>query len=201
MLGRGVAQRIAAARPDEVWAPELVEITSSLDLVICNLECCISDRGLPTDLVRSKPFFFRAPPRAVTSLEAIGVDGVGIANNHALDFGPDALADTLGHLEEAGIAVAGAGRGHERARDGVVVSGAGIRLGLVAVSDHPREFAAGPESWGISHADLRRETPGWLVEEITRLRGRCDLVIAFPHWGPNMTVRPAAWQSRVAADL
>ena len=76
MLGRGVAQRLAAGTPDEVWAPELIEIASSLELLVCNLECAVSDRGRPTELVKSSrhPFFFRAPPHAVVSLQTIGVD-------------------------------------------------------------------------------------------------------------------------------
>jgi Bacterial capsule synthesis protein PGA_cap len=201
MLGRGVAERLACIGPEQAWAPELLEITSSLDLLICNLECCISDRGRPTTLVHDHPYFFRAPASAVASLEAIGVDAVGLANNHALDFGEDALWDTLQHLEDAGIAVAGAGEDLERARRGVVIEGPGVRLGLIAVSDHPREFAAGPGGAGISYADLRKGTPDWLLEEARRLRAECDLVLAFPHWGPNMTVRPAPWQRRVAAAL
>jgi hypothetical protein len=36
---------------------------------------------------------------------------------------------------------------------------------------------------------------------LTRLSGDCDLVIAFPHWGPNMTTEPAGWQRRAAARL
>src|ERR687888_2222432 len=90
-----------------------------------------------------------APEAALGSLDAIGVDAVGLANNHALDFGPDALSDTLRHLSEKGIAAAGAGRDLGHARRGVVVSRPAMSLGLVAVSDHPREFAAGPESCGI----------------------------------------------------
>jgi len=201
MLGRGVADRLASVAPEEVWAPELIEITSSLDLLICNLECCISDRGQPTELVRGKRFFFRAPESAVASLDAIGVDAVGLANNHALDFGPDALSDTIRHLKEERIAAAGAGQDLEHARRGVVISGPAMRLGLVAVSDHPPEFAAGPASYGISCANLRKGAPDWLVEEVRRLRQACDLVVAFPHWGPNMARRPARWQRRVAADL
>jgi poly-gamma-glutamate capsule biosynthesis protein CapA/YwtB (metallophosphatase superfamily) len=201
MLGRGVAERLASARPDEVWAPELIDITSSLDLVVCNLECCISSRGAPTDLLRDKPFFFRGPESAVGALDAIGVDAVGLANNHALDFGPDALADTTRHLAEAEIAAAGAGRGFARARRGIVIEGSRIRLGLVAVSDHPREFAAGAESWGISYADLERRAPDWLLEEICSLRRGCDALVAFPHWGPNMTVRPSPGRRRIAAEL
>jgi poly-gamma-glutamate capsule biosynthesis protein CapA/YwtB (metallophosphatase superfamily) len=201
MLGRGVADHLVSAAPEEVWAPELIEITSSLDLLICNLECCISDRGQPTQLVRDKQFFFRAPESAVASLDAIGVDAVGLANNHALDFGPDALSDTIRHLSVKGIAASGAGQDLEHARRGVVIRGPAMSLGLVAVSDHPREFAAGPESYGISCADLRKGAPDWLLAEVRRLRQECDLVVAFPHWGPNMASRPARWQRRVAADL
>jgi capsule synthesis protein PGA_cap len=201
MLGRGVADRLALVSPEEIWGPELIEITSSLDLLICNLECCISSRGKLTRLIRDKRFFFRAPESAVGSLKAIGVGAVGLANNHALDFGPDALSDTLRHLAEAGIATAGAGRGPERARGGIVVAGPGVDVGLVALSDHPREFAARAESWGIAYTELDRGAPEWLLDELRRLRQACDLVLAFPHWGPNMAVRPVPRQRRAAVEL
>ena len=156
MLGRAVAERLAEVPPEEVWAPEVRELCRSCDLVICNLECCISARGEPTERVRHKPFFFRGPPQAVRSLEAIGVGAVGLANNHALDYEAEALIETLELLGEAGIAVAGAGRGESEARRGAIVEAGGRRLGLVAVSDHPREFAAGRDSPGIAYGDLRR---------------------------------------------
>jgi Bacterial capsule synthesis protein PGA_cap len=203
MLGREVGQRLAAGTPEDVWAPELCEITSALELLVCNLECAVSERGRPTELVKSSrhPFFFRAPPQAVMSLRAIGVDAVGIANNHALDFGPEALSDTIRHLQDAGIDAAGAGKGTARARGGIVATGPNMRVGLVAVSDHPPEFAAGPERLGISYGALREGVPAWLIDEIRHLRQTCDLVLAFPHWGPNMTIRPAPWQRRVAAEM
>jgi poly-gamma-glutamate synthesis protein (capsule biosynthesis protein) len=200
MLGRGVAKRLASVNPEEVWSPELVAITSSLDLLVCNLECCISSRGRPTDLIRNKRFYFRAPESAVASLGAVGVDAVGLANNHALDFGAEALSDTIRHLGEAGISATGAGLGPEEARRGVVVEGPGFRLGIVAVSDHPRQFAARAGSWGTSYAELER-APDWLLGEVRRLREMSDVVLAFPHWGPNMTLCPDRWQRRRAAEL
>ena len=42
MLGRAVGKRLAEAPPEEVWAPEVRELCRSCDLVVCNLECCIS---------------------------------------------------------------------------------------------------------------------------------------------------------------
>jgi poly-gamma-glutamate capsule biosynthesis protein CapA/YwtB (metallophosphatase superfamily) len=200
MLGRGVAEALRQVDPADVWASEVRELAAGCTLVVCNLECCVSERGAPTDRVPGKPFFFRAPTSAVDSLRAIGVGAVGLANNHALDYESEALADTLRLLSEAGIEVAGAGD-LSRARSGVVVEGNGRRVGLLALSDHPAEFAAGAESLGIAHAELGQELPGWVVGELSRLRAECDLVIAFPHWGPNMTAAPARWQRRAAADL
>jgi hypothetical protein len=165
MLGRGVADRLAAGAPDSVWAPELIEITSTLELLVCNLECVVSDRGQPTELIKSSkhPFFFRAPPQAVVSLRTIGVDAVGIANNHALDFGSDGLSDTIRHLQDAGIGAAGAGEGTQGARRGIVATGPSMRVGLLAVSDHPPEFAAAPGRLGISYAALRKDVPAWPI--------------------------------------
>jgi poly-gamma-glutamate capsule biosynthesis protein CapA/YwtB (metallophosphatase superfamily) len=201
MLGRAVAERLADHAPEEVWAPEVRELCRSCDLVICNLECCISTGGKPTGRVRRKPFFFRGPPQAVRALQAIGVKAVGLANNHALDFEIEALVETLELLGEAGIAVAGAGRGESQARRGVIVEAAGQRIGLVAVSDHPREFAAAGDSPGIAYCDLRRGIPAWLGGELAWLSRECDEVVAFPHWGPNMTTEPESWQRRAAGEL
>jgi poly-gamma-glutamate synthesis protein (capsule biosynthesis protein) len=201
MLGRAVAERIAGEPPEEVWSPELRELCCSCDLVIANLECCISQRGTPTERLPGKPYFFRGPPAAIRSLEAIGVGAVGLANNHALDYETDALLDTLELLGQAGIAAAGAGRNEAKARRGAIVEAGGARVGLVAISDHPREFAAGPDAPGIAHADFRRGPPDWLVAELARVRAQCDLLIAFPHWGPNMTVEPARWQLDAAAAM
>jgi poly-gamma-glutamate capsule biosynthesis protein CapA/YwtB (metallophosphatase superfamily) len=201
MLGRGVADAIARGSPQELWSPELREVLRGCELVVANLECCISAGGAPTERMAGKPFFFRGPPQAVESLRAIGVSAVGLANNHALDYEESALLDTLELLQEAGIAACGAGRDEAAARRGVVVEGGGARVGLVAVSDHPPEFAAGPQAPGIAYADLRLALPDWLAAELRRLRETCDLVIAFPHWGPNMTSEPAPWQRATAAAL
>jgi poly-gamma-glutamate capsule biosynthesis protein CapA/YwtB (metallophosphatase superfamily) len=201
MLGRGVAERLAEVPPEEVWSPEVRELCLACDLVICNLECCISGRGEPTRRIPGKPFFFGAPPVAVFSLRAIGVAAVGLANNHALDYEDRALLDTLELLSEARIESAGAGPDEATARRGAIVEGGGARIGLLAVSDHPREYAAGDVEPGIAYADLSGGLPDWLTAEVGRLGEACDVVIAFPHWGPNMNPHTAPWQLEASADL
>ena len=201
MLGRGVAERLAEVSPEEVWSPELRSLCGSCNLVVCNLECCISDRGEQTGRIRGKPFFFRAPPLAVNSLRAVGVRVAGVANNHALDFEERGLVDTIELLEQAAVVPAGAGADESAARRGAVVEAAGRRLGLLAISDHPAEYAAGPATPGIAHVELARGLPRWLTAELDRLRAECDLLIAFAHWGPNMNPNTARWQERRAAEL
>src|SRR5207244_9711522 len=125
------------------------------DLFVLNLECCISERGERWPDPR-KPFFFRAPPRATATLAHLGVDCVTLANNHALDFGPQALLDTFDHLRAAGIACVGAGPDAAAARAPVVLEARGFRLAVVAASDHPAESAAAEDQPGIAFADLRR---------------------------------------------
>ncbi len=87
------------------------------------------------------------------------------------------------------------------ARRGAVVAAGARRIGLLAFSDHPAEYEAAEGRPGIAYADLRAGIPGWIAAELRRLRAECDEVIAFPHWGPNMTTEPGGWQRRAAVEL
>ncbi len=201
MLGRLVAEALRDRSPETVWDPALRELAGSLDLMVCNLECCVSARGRPTTVIEGKPFFFRAPPAAVEALTAMNIRVVGLANNHALDFGEEALRDTLALLAGADIATAGAGFGIDAARSTAVVTVADLTVGVVAVTDHPIEYAAGPKRWGVALAPMSSGLPEWLLDQVAAARERCDLVIVFPHWGLNMTTGPTRWQQRAAAEL
>jgi poly-gamma-glutamate capsule biosynthesis protein CapA/YwtB (metallophosphatase superfamily) len=197
MLGRGVGERILTEGPDSLFAPELVAAVREADLCIVNLECCISERGAPAP---GKEFHFRAPPAAAEALARLGVDCVTLANNHVLDFGPRALLDTLAHLESAGIAWVGAAADVEQARAPAVLEAGGYRLGVIAVADHPADFAAAPGRPGIAFADLcGRDTPSWLPEAIRGLDA--DAILVSPHWGPNMVAEPVAHVRTAARAL
>jgi poly-gamma-glutamate capsule biosynthesis protein CapA/YwtB (metallophosphatase superfamily) len=197
MLGRKVAEAIVQSGPEALVADEVVEITRAADLFVLNLECCISERGTPWPDPR-KPFFFRAPPAATEVLSRLGVDCVTLANNHALDFGPQALLDTFEHLRAAGIAWVGAGRRRDEARSPEVLEADGLRLGVLGCSDHPPEFAAGPAFPGIAYVDFRRGLD-WLPAAIAPLD--VEVVLITPHWGPNMTPEPLPYVRRAAAAL
>jgi poly-gamma-glutamate synthesis protein (capsule biosynthesis protein) len=187
MLGRGVAERLASDPADSLVAPEVADTAREADLFVLNLECCISDRGAPWPDPR-KPFFFKAPPKAVETLVHLGVDCVTLANNHALDFGTEALLDTVRYLNDAGITSVGAGSDVVRARSPAILTANGFRLGVIGVADHPEEFAATPDRPGIAFVDLGNDDPDWLPRLIRGMDA--DSVLVTPHWGPNMTPEP-----------
>ena len=196
MLGRGVAARLANAPPTSLFADEVVAAAREADLFVLNLECAVSDRGEPWP-DPFKAFFFRAPPVAVEVLRHLGVDCVTLANNHALDFGADALADTLRHLAGTGIAWVGAGPDETAARSPAILERSGLRLGVVGVTDHPRQYAAGRDRPGVAYADLCHGRPPWLLDTIGSLD--TDIVLVSPHWGPNMVAEPVEHVRSAAA--
>jgi len=191
MLGRGVAEAIARTRRPPL-DPDVLAVAAEADLFVLNLECCISARGSPWP-EPDKPFFFRAPPPAAELLAHAGVDCVTLANNHALDYGADALLDTLEHLRAAGVAWAGAGPDEAAARAPALLAAGGLRLAVLGASDHPAAFAAAPDRPGIAYADLHDDPAGgWLAGAVAAAARQADAVLVTPHWGPNMTVRPSA---------
>ncbi len=200
MLGRKVGERLAEDSSAPLIAPELIEIVGEADLVLLNLECCISERGerWPEP---GKPFFFRAPPAAVEVLETLGTSCVTLANNHALDYGFDALLDTLDYLASAGISYVGAGPDLKRARAPVILESDGLRLAVAGVTDHPASFAASLDRPGVAYVDLESGVPPWLTSLITSPPDQADAVVVLPHWGPNMVDRPVRHVRRAAKAM
>jgi hypothetical protein len=200
MVGTTVGEELERRSARSFFSPEVVDAAREADLCILNLECCISARGerWPTP---GKPFFFRAPPRAVEILSHLGVDCVNLANNHSLDYGHDALLDTFEHLASAGIQWVGAGADLARARAPVVLHSGPFRLAVLGVADHPPDYAAALDRPGTAFADLHAGVPQWLEQSLATAAGAADAVLFTPHWGPNFTAEPPAHVRSAAARL
>ena len=210
MLGRKVNEAQRERPATAVWG-DVLDRLRALDGLFINLECCLSTRGERWTRTH-RPFHFRADPdRAVSALEATGVDWANLANNHLLDYGETALRDTLDHLDSASVAHSGAGRNLETAREPAVVEVGDSRIALVSATDNTPEFGADESNPGTAYLDLRdeRESREVLASQLARARERDpDLLVASLHWGPNMVEEPprrfrtlARWLSERGADL
>lgn len=81
------------------------------DIVFGNLEGPLFDGEAPPKCKSPSRtcYAFKTPARYVRQLKDAGFTVLGIANNHANDFGPVGLSSTLGTLQQAGIQPAGGG--------------------------------------------------------------------------------------------
>ncbi len=140
---------------------------------------------------------YRTRPEVAKVFADAGFDGMGLANNHAMDRGPVGLQDTLTHLSDVGIQPFGSGMDREQSEAPLLIH---TPYGKIAVVGMFRTGSRGQESgpgrpgtaW-LNQATLLR------VYERARKEG-ARWVVAYVHWGRNYQgVRKK--QRRFAAKL
>ena len=191
MLGRLVNSVILQRGPCYVWG-DVLPLIRQADLALVNLECTIAESG--ELFVPPRVFYFRAHPKAIEVLTLAGIDYVTLANNHALDFQAPALLETIRHLDERGIAHAGAGANLMEASRPAMLEAEGIEVGVVAFADHFLEYAATEDAPGTRIITVSTEEQHFreVRESIQAAReAGADLVVVSIHWGPNMRQVPS----------
>ncbi len=182
-------------RPDGL--AELRPLLGTADVAVVNLETAITTRGTP----EPKSFTFRAPSSALQTLAAAGVDVAGMANNHAVDYGPQGLADTLAAKDASPIPVIGVGRTATEAFAPAVLDVRGTSVAVIAstqVGDlTATKFPAGDTKAGVA-ANLDNTR---LLATVRAARAKYDVVVVFLHWGTERTTCPDPRQFATAAAL
>ena len=196
MLDRALGYAIANGDPSfpfSVVAPEL----KRADLTIGNLESALGDRGQPA----AKSYTFRAPPAAADSLASAGFDLLTLANNHALDFGPEALNQAMTLLAAKGIATVGAGVDETSARKPAILERMGLRIAFLGYVDVPvevggfdtREWSATESTPGLAWADLSH-----IDQDVAAADKEADIVIVLLHSGYEYVLPPSPAQEDAA---
>lgn len=186
-LGRGMSSSIRREGPDYPFA-HVGECLGSGDLVFGNLEAVLSDRGAKRGNVRS--LAMRGDPRAAQGLKRAGFAVLSLANNHALEHGEEALADTMRALSDQGIAVAGVGANHEEARKPLVLTAKGATVAFLA-------YCLVPDRTAYVSVDDTRD----ICRDVAGARAKADLVVVSLHWGHEYIHRPSPDQVRLAHDI
>lgn len=163
------------------------------DMTMINNEFPFSTRG---EQAPDKQFTFRVHPHYVSALQDMGVDVASLANNHALDFGPDALSDSFTTLDEAGIPYVGAGETKERAEEAVFVEADGRKVGVLSASRvipvHTWNIISSQPGLFCTYDSTR------MVERIKEIEDECDFVVVFVHWGIEREAIPEEYQRVLA---
>ena len=114
---------------------------------------------------------------------------MGWANNHAYDYGEQALTDSFAALKNAGIVYAGAGNNIEEASHPVYyITDGGLKIAIICATqierlDNPDTKGATENSAGV----FRCLNDTLLLEKIREARERNAYVVVFIHWGTEST--------------
>jgi poly-gamma-glutamate synthesis protein (capsule biosynthesis protein) len=206
MLGRLVNRHVVSntsLAPETIWGDTL-PLFISADCRLINLECVISTRGQPWNPML-KPFHFRANPRAIEILQAARVDCATLANNHALDYGPEALLECLTFLNQANIHHTGAGAQLDAALAPAFLDLRHGRIAVLALTDNEPEWEATQSQPGVNYVGY--DSRGLLLPYRDRIAGlirharrNASFVIISAHIGPNWG-EPSPAMRRLAYQL
>ncbi len=169
MLGTTFPDQNGDLLPPNDGADLLSEVTPLLhrgDIVFGNLEGPLTEGGESLKC-KGKPlgrcFAFRVPTRYGAHLKAAGFNVMGLANNHAMDFGLEGRASSRQTLDAQGIAHTG------ELGDVAHFKVKGSRISIIA-------FATYPGAYNL--LDLQSS-----LEAIRRARQDCDILIVTFHGG------------------
>ena len=182
----GNAFKNAGNSAEGVVGQSLLEKMRAADIMMVNNEFPYSNGGTPTE---GKTYTFRARPETASILNEMGVDIVGLANNHAYDYGEQALLDTMDTLDSVGVTYVGAGHDIEEASHPVYyITSSGMRIAIICATqierlDNPDTKGATESSPGV----FRCLNDSLLLEKVREAREKNAYVIVFIHWGTEST--------------
>jgi poly-gamma-glutamate synthesis protein (capsule biosynthesis protein) len=176
----------------------VAHLLQDADITVGNLESPLSNGGTKN---AAKDVTFRGDPRGIEGLAAAGFDFLSLGNNHVLDYGPEALADTVAALDAHGIGYAGAGANRAAAWAPAIreVNGASVAFlsfshilppGFIATDNRAGLAAGRTDMQAVAHA-------------IRTAKAEHDYVLVSFHWGVEYKDNANADQvrdARIAID-
>ena len=176
-----------------IFSEDLIRMMTESDIMMLNNEFSFSERG---SAIAGKQYTFRANPSKVDIFRDMGVDVVSLANNHALDYGTDALMDTFDTLDEAGIDYIGAGAELERAKKVIYkeVKGRTIAYVGAAKTIYDASWIATDSRPGM----ISCWNEEMVKDMIREARENADYVVVYVHWGVEQNEYPEEYQKNWA---
>lgn len=196
MLARTVGERFLAS-PADFGMEDISGLISGHDLVFANLENPASAKGTP-HAIQDPNVTFCAHPDSLQVLKNLGVTAVSLANNHMLDYGEEALLDTIVCLNQMKIHHFGAGRCYQEANQPALLECNGVPVAIVGtvMMYSASTLRAKQNSPGVADHRLSK-----ILAAIKKLRADGYHVLVSVHWGQEYTFYPIPYQMRQARQM
>ncbi len=191
--------------PTEQFAELIAPVLQQADLRLGQCERTYSQRGADPQFSWPSGAHTWLHPRMAAVWTAANFDIISLASNHAMDWGPDPVEDTMDMFRSMGKHVIGAGRDIAEARKPAIVECKGVKIAFLAYCSVLRPGqAAGVGKVGItpmrahSYYEAEEFQPGTpprvvttpyeedlaaLQDDIKKAKQQADVVIMSIHWG------------------
>jgi Bacterial capsule synthesis protein PGA_cap len=192
--------------PTEEFAELIAPVLRQADLRLGQCERTYSERGWAPQFASGPGGqHSRLHPRLASVWKAAGFDIVSLASNHAMDWGAEALLDTVEVFHGMGKLVIGAGRDAEEARSPAIIERNGVKIAFLAYCSVLRDGqAAGEGKAGVAPArahtyyapeEFQPGAPPRIItvpyeedvramqDDIRKAKERADAVVVSIHWG------------------
>ena len=138
MLDRRLGEALQQGDIEYPFA-EVAETLRAADITVGNLESALGEGGEPED----KRYPFRAPVEAAAALGLAGFDVLSLANNHAMDYGPETLLAAIELLRAENVAAVGAGANAAAAHAPLIIEQDGLTIAFLSYVNVPVEASSG----------------------------------------------------------
>lgn len=205
--------------PVNQYAALIKSQLAGADIRFGQVERVYSERG--SIQVHSGGGHSRLKPEMASVFKECGFNVLSVASNHAMDWGGDALLDTIELFRKQGFQVIGAGPNLAEARKPAFIDANGVRVAVLAYCSVLNEGYAAEEN-KVGVAPLRAHTyyeapeyqPGvppkvvtvpyeedmeGMVEDIEKAKKEADAVVVSHHWGIHFIPRMIADYQTTAA--
>lgn len=172
--------RLPADEPPAAAVTQLRGVFGAADLAMLNLEAQLTEIDSPAGTIGR---VLRADPARMALLTELGVPVVSCANNHCLDYGGDALLESVRRLGKAGIGAVGVV--HDGSAGSLVMQARALRVGLLAFTDDWRVEGDRPGT-----ARPVPHEPAAVRQAIAAMARRADIVVIQLHWGYEWAMYP-----------
>lgn len=190
-----IGRHVMAKYPSGFDLPDITpSIFKKSEIVFGNLESCLSDSKKPQV---KKRYTFKASTSSAHLLDELGFNVLSIANNHCMDFGITAVAETRKALLKNNIKALGAGKSLREAREPIILTTNGNRIGFLAFTAD----SAKADFMSKSYQGTAPLVSKLIMEDVKALRPVVDVLIVSLHWGIEGVLIPNDKQIELGHEL
>lgn len=161
---------------------QVVDRLNEADIAIANLEAPATNSDTPINKCGPN---LKAKPQDITLLKDTGIDVLSLANNHILDYGEDAVVETINVCKKEKIITVGGGKNETEAKEPCYISVKEKKIGVISFAEAEFNLACNDKP-GANHFDCFDS-----LDNIREAKSKCDYLLVLYHGGVEYYIYPS----------